>query len=201
MQTHGVSELIVDYKSPQGSTVSAVRGSLIASSLTTLRESGLFERYAQHLPSSKRDDIVYVLAASWVPLELAMTHYEACEAMALADVDLDALGNHVAQRIMGTFLGTLVRSARHVATPTSIPLRQYPRLWERLLVGGSCSVHMLGLKDARIESRGVPMFRYRYFRTAYLGLVRGASLMFRSAAFTRLRKASEDSLTMEVNWV
>jgi hypothetical protein len=199
MQMHGASELIVDYKSPQGATVSEVRGSLIASSLTTIRERGLFERYVQHLPPTQRDNILYVLAASWVPLDLAMTHYEACDAMGLGDSELDELGNHVAQRIMGTFLGTLVRSARHVAT--SIPLGQYSRLWERLLVGGSCSVHMLGMKDARIESRGVPMFRYRYFRSGYLGLVRGASLMFRTAAFTRLRRASNDSLTMELNWV
>lgn len=192
-------ELVVDYTSQQGSKVTQVRGSLIASSLSTLRQRELFERYEPLLEPAYREQVLYCVAASWLPTEVAMAHYRACDAMGVSDRELDALGNEVSKRIMGTFLATMVRSARHVGN--SIPLRQYPRLWERLLIGGSCRVRMFGPKDARIESYGVPMFSYRYFRVGYAGLVRGASLLFRTAAHVRVRNASDESLVLDLSWV
>lgn len=194
-------QLLNDHHSPHGPVVTQIRGSLIASSLQSLRELDLFERYLTHLPAEQQAQVLYVLAASWAPVELGMAHYAACDAMGLTDRELEDIGQHVSHRIMGTFLGTLMRSARVVAAPTSVPLRQYPRLWDRLLLGGSCRVSMLGQKEGRIESNGVPMFRYRYFRVAYAGLVRGAGLMFRSSVYSRIRKATDDSLTIDVSWV
>jgi hypothetical protein len=199
MQSKPADETVVTYKSPQGSRVTQVRGSLIASSLSTLRARELFERYESLLEPEYREQVLYCVAASWLPIEVAMAHYRACEAMGVSDRELDALGNEVSKRIMGTFLATMVRSARHVGS--SIPLRQYPRLWERLLIGGSCNVHLFGPKDARIESYGVPMFSYRYFRVGYAGLVRGASLLFRTASHVRIRNASADSLVLDLSWV
>lgn len=199
MLSKPADEIIVDYKSPQGSKVTQVRGALIASSLSTLRERDLFARYEQLLEPAHREQVLYCLAASWVPVEVVMAHYRACDAMGLTERELEALGNDVSKRIMGTFLATMVRSARSVAS--SIPLRQYPRLWDRLLVGGSCKVRLFGPKDARIESNGVPMFTYRYFRAGYAGLVRGASLMFRTAAHVRVRGGSDESLVLDLSWV
>jgi hypothetical protein len=200
--TTGVTyELLNDHHSPHGPVVTQIRGSLIASSLQTLRELGLYERYLGCLPADQHEHVLYVLAASWVPVELALTHYAACDAMGMSDRELEDIGQHVSRRIMGTFLGTLMRNARAVVTPTSVPLRQYPKLWDRLLLGGSCKVSMLGPKEGRIESSGVPMFRYRYFRVAYAGLIRGAGLMFRSAVYARIRKASDDALVIDVSWV
>lgn len=201
MLTNAASELIADYKSSEGPTVLQVRGSLLVSSLQTLRERGLYERYLPHLNGGQRDQILYCVAASWLPVEIAMAHYAACDAMGLSVQELDALGGDVSKRIMGTFLATLVRSARHVTTPTSIPLRQYPKLWERLLLGGACKVHMTGPKDGRVESYGVPMFKYQYFRTAYVGMVRGAGLMFRTAVHARVRRVTDDALFLDVSWV
>jgi hypothetical protein len=201
MSANQEGELISDYKSPQGAHVTEVRGSLLASSLQTLREQGLFERYLPHLAKAQRDQVLYCVAASWLPIDVAMAHYGACEAMQLTERELDVVGQEVSKRIMGTFLGTLLRTARQVSTPTSIPLRQYPRLWERLMVGGGCRVQMTGAKDARIESSGLPMFRYQYFRSAYVGLLRGAALMFRKAAHARVRRAGDDLLVIDISWV
>jgi hypothetical protein len=176
-----------------------VRGSLIASSLQTLRKLDLFDRYIGHLPAERHEEVLYVLAASWVPLDIAMAHYAACDAMQLTEAELHEIGTHVSQRIMGTFLGTLIRTTTSLVASGTV-LRHYPRLWDRLLMGGSCSVHMLTPKDARIESRGVAMFRYRYFRVAYTGLLRGAAGAFRSSAHARARNATADSLTVDLNW-
>ncbi len=195
------AELLAEHKSDQGPKVLQIRGSLIVSSLQTLRELNLFDRYLQQLPRERQNEVLFVLASTWVPVELAMVHYGACDALHLGEDELDTIGKHVSNRIMTTFVGTLVRTTRTVAAPGQVPLKQYPRLWDRLMVGGSCRVFATGMKDARIESLGVPMFRYRYFRIGYMALVRGAGLLFRSAVYTKQRSASDDALTIDVSWV
>lgn len=193
-------EPVAEFQSPLGPSVIEIRGSLIVSSLESLRSLNLLDRYLTCLPADQHDQVLYVLAASWVPIDLAMTHYGACEAMQLSEGELETIGRHVSQRIMGTFLGTLVRTASSIIRPDHVPLRQYPRLWDRILHGGSCAVSALGVNDARIESRGVPMFRYRYFRIAYTGLIKGASAVFRPSTNARIRNATDNSLTIDLNW-
>jgi hypothetical protein len=193
-------ELLAEHQSSRGPNVVQVRGSLIASSLETLRQLNLFDRYIGHLPPEYHDQILYVIAASWVPLDVAMAHYGACDAMQLSESDLHEIGGYVSKRIMGTFLGTLMRTATSVISPGAA-LRHYPRLWDRLLMGGGCTVSMMGPKEARIESRGVAMFRYRYFRIAYTGLIRGAATVFRSSVQARIRNATDNTLTIDVSWV
>ncbi len=203
MAQRETSQQITQHESSAGPLVVQVRGSLIVSSLQTLRELSLFERYVKGLASEHRDPILFALASSWLPAELAMAHYGACEAMQLPEAELIMIGEHVAGRIMGTFLGTLMRSSRQMGASASplIPLRQYHRLWDRLLLGGGCTVRSSGLKDVTIESRGVPMFRYRYFRVAYTGLIKGAGLLFAKNVFTRIRHANDSSLTIDASWV
>lgn len=198
-----VPGILLEHCSAAGPQVLRVRGSLLVSSLQSLRELGLFERYASHLPAALHDDIVYALASSWLPCALAMQHYAACEAMELADEELVEMGKHVASRIMGTFVATLLRGSRAVganARPVMI-LQNYHRLWDRLLEGGTCKVELTGMKDASIESGGVPMFRYRYFRTAYAGLIRGAGSFLGSAIYTKVLRGSDDALKVSVSWV
>ena len=193
-------ETLVEHQSEHGPSVTAIRGSLIVSSLETLRELDLFERYLGCLPADQHDAVLYILASSWVPIELAMTHYAACEAMQLSEAELEAIGRHVSKRIMGTFLATLVKSAHALIAPDRVPLRQYPKLWQRLLRGGGCAVSVLGLKDARIESRGIPMFRFRYFRVGYTGLIKGAGSVFQAKFQARIRHATDNSLTIDISW-
>jgi hypothetical protein len=193
-------ETLAEHRSSHGPMVVELRGSLIVSSLETLRELNLFERYLACLPADQHDRVLYVLAASWVPIDIAMAHYGACEAMQLDEAELENIGRHVSKRIMGTFLGTLVKTASALIAPDRVPLRQYPRLWDRLLRGGGCSVSALGTTDARIESRGVPMFRFRYFRVAYTGLIKGAGSMFRPTIQARIRHATDTSLTLDLRY-
>jgi hypothetical protein len=195
------AELLAEHTSPHGPTVTQIRGSMVVSSQQTLRELGLYQRYLEQLPQAQHETVLFVLASSWVPVEVAMAHYAACDAMNLREEELDKIGRHVSARIVDTFLGTLLRSSQKVAAPGFVPIRQYPRMWDRLMQGGSCRVLMTGMKDARVESHGVPMFRYRYFRIGFVGLIRGAGMLFRSAVYTRTRKASDDSLVIDISWV
>jgi hypothetical protein len=199
-----MAEPIVDHRSAAGARVVHVRGALLVSSLQALREFGYFESYSANLPAEQREAILFCVANSWLPLELAMTHYGACDAMGLSDNELESVGAAVSQRIMGTFLGTMLRSGRSMgATPSPwIPLRQYGRICDRLLEGGHHRVTEVGPKDALVETSGVPMFRYRYFRTATLGIMRGAAGMFAKTCFAKeLRSAEPERIQVSLRWV
>lgn len=197
--------VLLDHSSPNGSVMRNVRGALLASSLQSLREMGLFERYLSHLPKAYHEPVLFALASSWQPLEIAEAHYKACDDMELDDAQLIAIGEAVSKRIMGTFLGTIFRTGRTFgAAPTPwVVLCQYHRVCERILDGGRFMVMEVGPKDAIVQTRGLPLFRFRYFRTATLGMFRGGVNVFAKSCFARElpERYSHESLTVSLRWV
>lgn len=165
----GPSEVLVPF--PQGlRRVTGVRGTLLVSSQQALRQAGHFDRYRENLPPTRRDELLEVIAASWVPTDLAEAHYAACEALSLNDAQLLEVGEHVGDRIQGAFMNTLTRALRNMGvTPWSL-LGQFQRLWERLMQGGGVQVSREGPKDARVEIHGLSLVQYPYFRTAFRGV-------------------------------
>ena len=151
--------------------VTGVRSTLIQSSLDTLRRRGHFERYLQVLEGRHRATLLESLAPEWLPLEAATAHYTACDALELSTTELMEIGEDVGTRIQGTFIGTLVRSARSVGLTPWVPLAQFQRLWERLMQGGGVSLTKTGPKDCSVEIRMQPLFEYTYFRTAFGGVI------------------------------
>ena len=196
--------LLVDYTSPAGPEVTHVRSTLISSSLQTLREFGHYERYLERLDREFHDAVLLTLAPTWLPVDVAMAHYGACDALELTSDDLEKIGEAVSARIMGTFLGHLTRSARSVGASPWIPFKRYGRLWSRLMMGGRCRVMEIGPKDAQIECTGMPMVRYRYFSEAYLGVIRGSAGMFAKTVYVRRRPSTGAALgriIVQTSWV
>jgi len=171
-------EIVVDFKSPEGSRVLKVRSTLLMSGLQALRHFDYYARYVELLPNEHHERILYCTTPEWLPVELAVLHYRICDSLGIDDAELDRIGQYVSDKMMGTFLGTLTRSARKLGTTPWLPLGQYDRLWERILLGGSCKVEKVAPKDAVVTSVGIPMLESRYFRTAYMGVQRGAGLLF-----------------------
>jgi hypothetical protein len=174
------------------------------SGIQALRTFGYYDRYVERLPKEYHERILFSVAPEWLPIELGVFHYRACDALGLSDDELDQIGRHVSEKIMGTFLGTLTRSSRGLGATPWIPLGQYGRLWERILVGGACRVEQVGPEDALITSYGIPMLETRYFRTAYMGVQRGAGLLF--AKMVRAKAAAvpgndPHSAATLVSWV
>lgn len=200
----GERRVLLSHTSPGGPTAKHVRGSLIASSLQTLREVGLYDRYIALLHPTYRDEVLFALASSWLPLAVAEAHYQACEELDLDEARMAALGEAVSKRIMGTYLGTLVRTGRGIG-PLSpwLVLNQYHRVCERIVDGGTFIVTETGPKDAVVETRGLALFQFRYFRKAALGIFRGAALMFAKSCHVReLPGANKhDLLVVSLSWV
>lgn len=197
--------LLIDYKSPDGARVKAVRSTLISSSLATLKQEGLFDAYLARLPAEHRDRILLTIAPEWLPIEVGEAHYRTCDSLGLSDKQLERLGELVSERIMGTFLGTLVRtSGRNVGATPWIPLGKYDMLWSRLMQGGACTVERVGPKDATIRAHGCSLFETHYFQVAYNGVVRGATGMFAKAVTGRTTRTFEGgpgSVITNLSWV
>ncbi len=122
--------------------VTQVRGTLIATSLRIVGERGQLEDYLARLPTPYHEAVRNAVPGVWLPIETAMAHCAAIDALGLSA--LDAIGRDIAVRIRGSFLGTMVRLASNVGVTPWIGLSGFERLWDRLLQGGSAAVYKVG---------------------------------------------------------
>ncbi len=186
------------------SRVSAVRSTLIQSSLTTLREHGFFEAYATHLNPRYREAILQSLAPEWLPVDVAVAHYAACDALDLSHSQLLGVGESVGNRIQGTFIGTLVKRARTIGLTPWVPFGQFDRLWQRLMQGGAVALYKMAPKDAAIDVRNLPLARFAYFRAGFCGVIAsGAKLGAGRAVTVKVidDRDVEARVVFKVSWV
>jgi len=163
--------------------VTRLRSTLITTSLQSVRARGHLDRYTTLVDAAHRDTILHLVAGVWQPIAVGMAHYAACNALGLTSQEQIAIGREVGERVQGTFLGVVVRSAKAVGMTPWTGLDQATRLWTRLFVGGTVSVHKLGPKEAAVELGHNPLAGIPYFRAAFRGLLVGGALMFSQKAY------------------
>jgi hypothetical protein len=160
-----------------------VRSTLLASSLMVLRERGLTDAYMKALPHELHPTILNIVAGQWLEVDIAMSHYAACDKLACTAAEQFAAGWAVADRIQKSVLGTLVRVAKGVGVTPWMGLEYFQRLWDRLLLGGSGAVYRLGPKEARVEIHGVPMVQFAWFRNGWRGMFGGSGQLFANRVY------------------
>jgi hypothetical protein len=178
------------------------RSTWLSSSMRALRERGLRERYLALLPPADRETIGSLVVGVWLPVSVAIAHYDACEALGLTEIDMLALGADVSRHAQGSVLSVAVTVAKGAGvTPWTI-ITRYPGIWSRTWIGGGCSVLKLGPKDARLEIGGWPCARTRYCRVAMRGVLRGLAQSFsRQAYVTEVpRMCTALTLAYEIRW-
>lgn len=183
--------------------VSAVRSTLLQSSLATLKERGLGDRYFAKLDPSYHELIRNTLAPTWVPLDVAMAHYRACDALGLDREALMGIGQSVGDRIQGSYLGTIARGAKLAGITPWVLFRSFDRIWYRVFQGGAAGVTKVGPKDAIVEIERVPLARIEYFRIAFMGLfIAGAKFVGARSVHvdTVFGRCGPDRLTYRVAW-
>jgi hypothetical protein len=196
-------EVIIAHRSPL-TLATYVRSTLLQSSLAFLRERGHYQRYLAQVSSTHRETIVGSLAPVWLPIEAGVAHYRACDALQLDHKELVAIGEAVGDRIQGTFMKTLVQTARAAGATPWVLFKRFDRMWDRLFQGGSVEVVRVGPKDLTVEVAGAQLPQFEYFRTAFTGVVRAgfkfvgvrASYVHQSPWDARL-----DRFVMRAAWV
>ena len=148
-----------------------LRSTLIQSSLRCLKDRHYFEQYLELLDPAHRARILETLAPEWMPFEVGMAHYAACEALELSPAELRAIGEEVGQRIQGSFITLLLHTAQSEGLSPWVPLGQFKRLYERLLQGGGVRIVRVGPNEALVDVRRLALSRFAYFRAGFCGVI------------------------------
>jgi hypothetical protein len=167
-ETRG-GEVLIELPQPL-EPVSALRSTLIASSLASLRNRGLFARYDKLQRSPHREVILGSVAGAWVDIEVAFAHYQVCDALGLTSDEQIDIGKDVSKRIHETFLRTILSAARGVGLTPWVLLRRSDSVQMRLNRGGGVRLTRLSAHVARIEVAKHPLLELGYFRHGLLGM-------------------------------
>ena len=196
-------EVVVPFAEGAMRPVSAVRGTLIATSILSLRAHGYYERYVQNLEAAHRDRVLTALATEWLGVDVAMAHYEACEALGLAAHVQRAIGEEVGDRTQKTFFGFLVRSARTAGITPWTAFTYVHRARERSYQGGDVSVLKVGPKEALVTCAGLPFVRVPYFRHGFIGAQAAGLRLFTAKVYVREidELGTDSTLVTAISWV
>ncbi len=179
------------------------RSTLIATSLQSLRTRGLLERYTRLLQGPHKETVLTAVAGSWISMEAALAHYRTCDALRLDPRVQLAMGMDVGDRVHGTFLGLMVRTARTAGLTPWVALAQSAKLHGRLFSGGGgISVTELGPKDARVDMVGNALCDIDYFRTGMRGVYQAAVQLFCTSVYSveLSRGRAPRSTAMRISW-
>jgi hypothetical protein len=158
--------------------VSKCRSTLLVSSIRAIRERGHFDAYDARLDPAFRDVVIPCIAGVWLPVEAAMAHYRAIDAVGLTAREQAALAEAVTERIGASVFSTVATLAKTSGVTPWTGLRHFQRFFERFFVGGGCSVIKVGPKDARIEVVGLPLAEIPYFVLGYRSLIETIGALF-----------------------
>jgi hypothetical protein len=153
-----------------------IRSTLLQTSLRGVRTQGNFQRWEAFVDPVHRDTILDAIAPSWLPIEVGLAHYLACDRFDLDDAVLEQIGEGVGAQLQSTLLGVASKIALSALSQEAIN-QCFLKLWPRLCKGGQMQLHNNG-KIMTIELRGAMLPRSRYFRGTFLGNVRAGCKLF-----------------------
>ena len=180
-------EVVVGLPSPRNLAprTTHVRGGWLSSSLRTLREGGYYTRYMAALPEDHRATMSALAAGEWLPIEVAIAHYAACDRLDIPVNELVGIGTTAARYANHAVISVAAKLATGAgATPWTI-YGQAQRLWDRTFMGGAVGVTKLGPKEMRLEVVGWPCAGYRHTRIGLRGVLTGVAEYFCTKAYAR----------------
>ena len=198
-------EELLPFPGPVGSlgVATEVRSTLIASSVVSLRKHGLYEAYVERLAPEHRDAVLSSVAGQWLDMHVGRAHYDACERLGLSVLEQVEIGAEVSFKIHETFLGVLVRMAKHAGVTPWTLLPKGNQMYSRLFRGGGgVRVIKRGPKEARADIVGIPLLEIPYFRHAMRGLYQAAVSLFCLQAYVHEmpREATPVRASLRISW-
>jgi hypothetical protein len=147
-----------------------IRSTLLMGGLASLQAAGFGDAYAAVSPPEVQAAIGAAVAGMWIPIEISVAHYLACDELGLSNDSAAQLGRATFERTKGLLLGSAIGLARGVGvTPwTLMPYLQ--RFWVRGFDGGGVRATRRGPKEVDVDVVDCPVMRSRYFRAALRGL-------------------------------
>ncbi len=196
-------EVLIPFGAAREQRATELRSTLLTTSLRSLRAHGLLDAYMKVLPKEHHEAIANIVAGVWMPIDLGVAHYSACDALALTPEQILAVGKEVGERVQGTILGLMVRTAKTSGLTPWAGLKNCPLLYERMFIGGAVSVVKLGPKEARVELVSNPLFGIPYFRQGLRALATSGIELFceRAYSYDVQRLSGPSSFAFRLSWV
>jgi hypothetical protein len=197
------TEEIVQPYPTENRTATKFRSTWLASSLKSARARGYLGRYLEHLPRVYHDAVLHSVAGQWLPIEVALAHYGALDALNLSEIDLLAIGEEVNKNFNNVVLQTMLRLARGAGMTPWTAVRQAQKVWDRSWVGGGYGIFKLGPNELRGEVVGWPCARFRYTRIAIRGTFAGTLRLFCNQVWVHEmpEHCTETALGYHIRWV
>jgi hypothetical protein len=164
-----MGEIVLAFPEPIA-PVRHVRSTLLHGGLASLKAGGHYDAYVAAAPIAVREEIESAVAGMWIPVQTAVAHYLACDAMGLSAESAAQLGRGTFDRTKGLLLGTAIGVARTMGVTPMSYAPHLQRFWLRGLDGGGLQAVKTGPKELRIDVVGCPLLRSTYFRAGLRGL-------------------------------
>ncbi|MGD0523637.1 MAG: hypothetical protein ABSE49_00765 [Polyangiaceae bacterium] len=188
---------------PQAVATRSVRSTVLLGSIASLREGGYFDAWRAALEPSYRDTLLQAVAGVWLPLDVGLAYYRACDSLGLSSDAVAKLGSATFQRIRGTLLGTVLRMANGAGVTPWTVLPHLQRFWDRGYQGGGCEITRLGPKDAKLAVAWCGLVESHYYRNALRGLTISVLSLFCQKVYVRepAGPRAEGTLSLHAQWV
>ena len=200
----GASREVIVARDARRGPLKAVRSLLLQSSLAELKNLGLFDAYLSHMDAEALAQIQANIGPGWLPSELAVAHYSACDRLALTPSELEEVGTRASKRFQGGMLSTFASAARQSGFTPWLVMAAYSRIADRMFDGSSAEFVKVGPKDLEVGVRGNPLFGSRYFCSAYGVVTRSAFFVLGTRA-THVRlsryRPEEQAIEARIAWV
>ncbi|HEY2510679.1 MAG TPA: hypothetical protein VGI39_07480 [Polyangiaceae bacterium] len=193
--------LPTDFSRVRVPVASRVRSSFLLSSRAMLREIGVYDRYVTLLTPEDRQALDAVVPG-WMPVSLIRRHYQACDALSLAQEQMLYLGKCLYRRMHEPVFGIAVRLAGELGVTPWTLAEQAVRMWHRAFDGGDILVEQLGPKEARFELLGFPYVDIPYCRVAWRGILLGGTELFSRRAYVNEseRRGGPNTIVYRLSW-
>ena len=195
-------EVLVPFGPTRDQPTTELRSTLLTTSLQTLRSRGLLDAYFKALPPEHHDAVTHVVAGVWLPIDLGIAHYRACDSLGLQWEQVLSIGKEVGERVQGTVLGLMVRTAKSTGLAPWTALRNGMVFYERGFRGGAVGIVKLGPKEARVELVGNPLCAVSYFRQGIRAVTSTGAELFCEKAYTveLPRLTTSTSMGYRLSW-
>jgi hypothetical protein len=198
-------EAIVPFDGPRNVVAVATefRSTWLTSSIKAIRARNLLDSYLAVLPAEHHENILNSVAGIWLPMDVGIAHYLACDSLPLTLEDQVAIGREVTTAAHRTSYALALRLAKGVGVTPWTCFAMQKRLWKQIWRGGDVGTFKLGPKEALVEIIGWPCSRIQYVRRAMRGVLLGQTELFCKKAYVHEVTALHSGTTLgyRVSWI
>jgi hypothetical protein len=186
-------------------TATHCRSTLLVTSIQALKRHGHYDRYVRAISPRHLQEIVSSSGAGvWIPIDVGVAHYAACDTLDLPPDEILALGGEVVHALQRTVIGSVLKSTTSgIGISPLAGIEKFASVRARSIKGGGVRVIRFGPKDVRVDFVGEPFAAIRYFRVGYRGFLQAGCEFFSRRVIVAELEAfrSPTTLGYRIAWV